>query len=62
MITFHIIHLLFLLIIIMTILASDIGDEIYTGGRLSECHGDDNPCRAAMIDQVVTILAKFYYL
>jgi len=30
---------------------SDIGDEIYTGGRLSECHGDDNPCRAAMIDQ-----------
>ena len=39
----------------MTILPSDIGDEIYTGGRLSDCHGDDNPCRAAMIDQVVTL-------
>ena len=50
------------IIMTLTILASDIGDEIYTGGRLSECHGDDNPCRAAMIDQVVTILAKFYYL
>ena len=27
---------------------SDIGDEIYTGGRLTDCAGDDNPCRAAM--------------
>ena len=30
---------------------SDIGDEVYTGGRLSDCAGDENPCRAAMIDQ-----------
>jgi len=30
---------------------SDIGDEVYTGGRLSDCAGDNNPCRAAMIDQ-----------
>ena len=36
--------------------SSDIGDEIYTGGRLSDCHGDDNPCRAAMIDQVLVMM------
>ena len=30
---------------------SDIGDKVYTGGRLSSCAGDENPCRAAMIDQ-----------
>ena len=30
---------------------SDIGDEVYTGGRLSNCAGDENPCRAALIDQ-----------
>ena len=30
---------------------SDIGDEVYTGGRLTDCAGDDNPCRAALIDQ-----------
>jgi len=30
---------------------SDIGDEVYTGGRLTDCAGGDNPCRQAMIDQ-----------
>ena len=25
--------------------------QVYTGGRLSDCAGDNNPCRAAMIDQ-----------
>jgi len=30
---------------------SDIGDYTYTGGRLSSCSGDNNPCRAALIDQ-----------
>ena len=30
---------------------SDIGDEMYTGSELSWCAGDDNPCRAALIDQ-----------
>ena len=41
---------------IITQIHSDIGDEIYTGGRLSGCHGDENPCRAAMIDQVLMIV------
>ena len=41
---------------IITKIHSDIGDEIYTGGRLSGCHGDENPCRAAMIDQVLMIV------
>jgi len=30
---------------------SDIGDELYTGSSLSWCAGDENPCRAALIDQ-----------
>ena len=30
---------------------SDIGDYTYTGGRLSECSDDSNPCRQALIDQ-----------
>ena len=25
--------------------------QVYTGGRLSDCARDNNPCRAAMIDQ-----------
>ena len=30
---------------------SDIGEYIYTGGRLSSCSNDSNPCRQAVIDQ-----------
>ena len=30
---------------------SDIGDYTYTGGRLSSCSDDRNPCRQALIDQ-----------
>lgn len=30
---------------------SDIGDQVYTGGVLTDCAPDSNPCRRAIIDQ-----------
>ena len=39
----------------------EVGQNVMSGGRLSECAGEENPCRQAYIDYLGYGLARYIF-